>query len=85
TGTVIAVLGTAVPGILLAQTITRTISDMRRPAIEMAKGDYSRKLKVHSHDEIGQLALSVNNVSKKLQQARPSTDSERRKVSSVLS
>lgn len=38
TGTVIALLVTAVLGILLAQTITRPISDMRRQAIEMAKG-----------------------------------------------
>lgn len=64
TGTVIALLVTAVLGILLAQTITRPISDMRRQAIEMAKGNYSRKVKVHSHDEIGQLALSFNNLSK---------------------
>lgn len=85
TGTVIALLVTAVLGILLAQTITRPISDMRKQAIEMAKGNYSRKVKVHSHDEIGQLALSFNNLSKKLQQARSSTESERRKLSSVLS
>ncbi len=45
TGTVIALLVTAVLGILLAQTITRPISDMRRQAIEMAKGNYSRKSK----------------------------------------
>ncbi|MBO1624176.1 cell wall metabolism sensor histidine kinase WalK [Bacillus arachidis] len=85
TGTVIALLVTAVLGILLAQTITRPISDMRRQAIEMAKGNYSRKVKVNSHDEIGQLALAFNNLSKKLQQARSSTESERRKLSSVLS
>ncbi|WP_439744124.1 cell wall metabolism sensor histidine kinase WalK [Bacillus pseudomycoides] len=85
TGTVIALIVTAVLGILLAQTITRPISDMRRQAIEMAKGNYSRKVKVHSHDEIGQLALAFNNLSKKLQQARSSTESERRKLSSVLS
>ncbi|WP_242221968.1 cell wall metabolism sensor histidine kinase WalK [Bacillus cereus group sp. BfR-BA-01380] len=85
TGTVIALLVTAVLGILLAQTITRPISDMRKQAIEMAKGNYSRKVKVHGHDEIGQLALAFNNLSKKLQQARSSTESERRKLSSVLS
>ena len=85
TGTVIALLVTAVLGILLAQTITRPISDMRKQAIEMAKGNYSRKVKVHGNDEIGQLALAFNNLSKKLQQARSSTESERRKLSSVLS
>ncbi|MCP8971234.1 cell wall metabolism sensor histidine kinase WalK [Ectobacillus ponti] len=85
TGTVIALLVTAVLGILLAQTITRPISDMRRQAVEMAKGNYSRKVKVYGYDEIGQLALAFNNLSKKLQQARASTESERRKLTSVLS
>jgi two-component system sensor histidine kinase VicK len=85
TGTVIALIVTAVLGILLAQTITRPISDMRRQALEMAKGNYSRKVKVYGYDEIGQLALAFNNLSKKLQQARASTESERRKLTSVLS
>ncbi|MFX3623278.1 MAG: cell wall metabolism sensor histidine kinase WalK [Ectobacillus sp.] len=85
TGTVIALIVTAILGILLAQTITRPISDMRRQALEMAKGNYSRKVKVYGHDEIGQLALAFNNLSKKLQQARASTESERRKLTSVLS
>lgn len=85
TGTVIALLVTAVLGILLAQTITRPISEMRRQAVEMAKGNYSRKVKVYGYDEIGQLALAFNNLSKKLRQARASTESERRKLISVLS
>ncbi|CAM4382896.1 histidine kinase [Bacillus manliponensis] len=85
TGTVIALVITAILGMLLAQTITRPISDMRRQAIEMARGNYSRKVKVHGNDEIGQLSLAFNNLSKKLQQARSSTESERRKLSSVLS
>ncbi|MFD3450541.1 cell wall metabolism sensor histidine kinase WalK [Microbacteriaceae bacterium 4G12] len=85
TGTMIALAITAVLGILLAQTITRPISDMRKQALEMAKGNYSRKVKVYGHDEIGQLALAFNNLSKKLQQARASTESERRKLTSVLS
>ncbi|WP_028400745.1 cell wall metabolism sensor histidine kinase WalK [Ectobacillus panaciterrae] len=85
TGTVIALIVTAVLGILLAQTITRPISDMRRQALEMAKGNYSRKVKVYGYDEIGQLALAFNNLAKKLQHARASTESERRKLTSVLS
>lgn len=85
TGTVIALVITAILGMLLAKTITKPISDMRRQAIEMARGNYSRKVKVHGNDEIGQLSLAFNNLSKKLQQARSSTESERRKLSSVLS
>lgn len=83
-GTAIALVITALLGVLLAQTITRPISDMRRQAIAMAKGNFSRKVKVYGKDEIGQLAQSFNNLSKKLQDAQSSTDGERRKLSSVL-
>ena len=84
TGTILALLVTAVLGIFLAQAITRPISDMRRQAIAMSKGNFSRKVKVYGKDEIGQLAQSFNNLTRKLQEAQSSTDGERRKLSSVL-
>ncbi|MBM7693548.1 two-component system sensor histidine kinase VicK [Peribacillus deserti] len=85
TGTAIALGITAILGILLAQTITRPMSDMRRQALAMAKGNFSRKVKVYGYDEIGQLAITFNNLTKKLQDAQSSTEGERRKLSSVLS
>lgn len=85
TGTGIALLITAVLGILLAQTITRPISDMRKQAQAMAKGNFSRKVKVFGYDEIGQLAITFNNLTKKLQESHATTEGERRKLSSVLS
>lgn len=83
-GTIIALTITAVLGILLAQAITRPIADMRRQAIAMAKGNFSRKVKVYGLDEIGHLALAFNNLTKKLQEAQASTEGERRKLASVL-
>ncbi|WP_409290853.1 cell wall metabolism sensor histidine kinase WalK [Peribacillus sp. SCS-37] len=85
TGTAIALGITAILGILLAQTITRPMSDMRRQALAMAKGNFSRKVKVYGYDEIGQLAITFNNLTKKLQDAQSSTEGERRKLASVLS
>jgi len=85
TGTIIALGVTAVLGILLAQTITRPMSDMRRQALAMAKGNYSRKVKVYGDDEIGELAITFNSLTKKLQDAQATTEGERRKLSSVLS
>ena len=82
--TIISLLVTAVLGILLAQTITRPISDMRRQAMAMSRGNYTRKVKVYSDDEIGQLAVSFNNLTKKLQDAQATTEAEKRKLSSVL-
>jgi two-component system, OmpR family, sensor histidine kinase VicK len=84
TGTMIAIGITVAIGILLARAITKPISDIRRQALEMAKGNFSRKVKVYGHDEIGQLSLAFNNLSKKLQQAHASTEGERRKLTSVL-
>ena len=84
TGTGIALAITAVLGILLARTITRPISDMRRQALEMAKGNFSRKVKVYGYDEIGQLAMTFNNLTKKLREAQATTEGERRKLASVL-
>ncbi|WP_026584783.1 cell wall metabolism sensor histidine kinase WalK [Bacillus sp. J33] len=85
TGTAIALAITAILGILLAQTITRPISDMRKQALAMAKGNFSRKVKVYGYDEIGQLAITFNSLTKKLQEAQATTEGERRKLSSVLS
>ncbi|GIN86714.1 PAS domain-containing sensor histidine kinase [Heyndrickxia sporothermodurans] len=84
-GTGIAMVLTAILGIVLAQTITRPISDMRRQALAMAKGNFSRKVKVYGNDEIGQLAYSFNHMTKKLQEAQATTEGERRKLSSILS
>ncbi|XXM72135.1 cell wall metabolism sensor histidine kinase WalK [Lysinibacillus sphaericus] len=84
-GTLIALAITAILGVLLAQTITRPISDMRKHALAMAKGNFSRKVKVYGYDEIGQLAMTFNNLTKRLQEAQATTEGERRKLSSVLS
>ena len=85
TGTIIALGVTAILGILLAQTITRPMADMRRQALAMAKGNFTRKVKVYGEDEIGQLAITFNNLTKKLQDSQATTEGERRKLSSVLS
>lgn len=84
TGTLIAVAITSILGILLAKAITKPISEIRRQAQEMAKGNFSRKLRAYSDDEIGELTISFNNLSRNLQQARASTEGERRKLQSVL-
>ena len=43
---------------------------MKRQAQAMARGNFSRKVKVYSNDEIGQLAKTFNHLSKKLQMNR---------------
>ena len=70
TGTAIALGITAILGIFLARTITRPMSDMRKQALAMSKGNFSRKVKVYGDDEIGQLAVTFNNLTKKLQESQ---------------
>lgn len=85
TGTVMSLGITAILTILLARTITKPISDMRRHALALSKGNFSRKVKVYGDDEIGQLAHTFNILTKKLQEAQASTEGERKKLSTVLS
>ena len=83
-GTIIALIITIILGILVARTITRPISDMRKQAQAMAKGNFSRKVRVYGTDEIGQLAIAFNHLTNRLQEAQSTTEGERRKLASVL-
>jgi two-component system, OmpR family, sensor histidine kinase VicK len=84
-GTGIALFVTIIVGFLLAHAITQPIKDMRKQALALSRGNYSRKVRVYGNDEIGQLAHTFNNLTRKLQEAQSTTESERRKLSSVLS
>lgn len=58
---------------------------MRKQAQAMAKGNFSRKVKVYGNDEMGQLAIAFNHLTNQLQESQSTTESERRKLASVLS
>jgi two-component system sensor histidine kinase VicK len=83
-GTLIAASITALLMILLSRTITGPILDMRKQALRMGYGDFSRKVNVHSTDEIGQLAMSFNDLTMKLKDALSTRDQEQKKLRSVL-
>ena len=84
-GTAMSLVITIFLGILVARTITQPIADMRRQAQAMAKGNFSRKVRVYGTDEIGQLAITFNHLTNRLQEAQSTTEAERRKLDSVLS
>ncbi|WP_411954341.1 cell wall metabolism sensor histidine kinase WalK [Alkalibacillus sp. S2W] len=84
-GTMLAITVSALLGVLVARTITRPIMEMRKQAKVMATGDYSNQVEVHGEDEIGQLAVSFNELNEQLHLAQATTEEERRKLSSVLS
>ncbi|WP_281974301.1 cell wall metabolism sensor histidine kinase WalK [Halobacillus litoralis] len=84
-GTFLAIAVTALLGILVARTITRPLTQMKKQAQIMATGDFSQKVDVKGNDEIGQLGITFNDLNDKLKLAQATTEGERRKLSSVLS
>jgi len=84
-GTAVSLVITIFLGILVARTITQPIADMRKQAQAMAKGNFSRKVRVYGTDEIGQLAITFNHLTNRLQESQSTTEAERRKLDSVLS
>ncbi|GAE93870.1 two-component sensor kinase SA14-24 [Gracilibacillus boraciitolerans JCM 21714] len=84
-GTILAIIVSIILGILVARTITKPITEMRKQAMGMARGDFSKKVNVYGTDEIGQLAITFNDMNDRLKLANQTTEEERRKLSSVLS
>ncbi len=75
----------ALISIVVARAITRPIAEMRKQAIRMANGDYSGQVRVYSEDELGQLAVAVNNLSVRVEEEQENSDAERNRLDSVLS
>ncbi|UQS84295.1 cell wall metabolism sensor histidine kinase WalK [Bombilactobacillus thymidiniphilus] len=74
----------ALISIVVARAITRPIAEMKRQANRMANGDYSGQVRVYSNDELGQLAIAVNNLSVKVEEEQENSKSERLRLDSVL-
>ncbi len=75
---------TSILGIFVARTITKPITDMRNQALLMSEGDYTSRVQIYSDDEIGQLAGSFNILSKRVQEAQANTESEKKRLDSVI-
>ncbi|KRN28663.1 histidine protein kinase [Lactobacillus selangorensis] len=71
--------------IVISRAITRPIDEMKRQAIRMARGDYSGQVHIYGQDELGQLAVAVNNLSVRVEEAQEASEAERRRLDSVLS
>ncbi|WP_271397543.1 cell wall metabolism sensor histidine kinase WalK [Salinicoccus roseus] len=82
--TLISLIITSILGIFIARTITKPITDMRNQALLMSEGDYTSRVKIYSSDEIGELAGSFNILSKRVQEAQANTESEKKRLDSVI-
>ncbi|MFV0978183.1 cell wall metabolism sensor histidine kinase WalK [Latilactobacillus sakei] len=81
---VAGLLGMAL-SIVISRAITRPIDEMKKQAIQMARGDYSGQVRIYGQDELGQLAIAVNNLSVRVEEAQEASESERRRLDSVMS
>ena len=70
--------------IILSSAITRPIDEMKKQTARIAKGDYSGQVHVYGKDELGQLAEAVNNLSVRVEESQEQSESERRRLDSVL-
>ncbi|CAM3057582.1 cell wall metabolism sensor histidine kinase WalK [Sporolactobacillus spathodeae] len=84
TATIFALLVTGILGFFLARTVTKPLVQMQRQVLAVSQGNFSRKVEMIEKDEIGQLANAFNNMTNKLREATATTESERRKLKSVL-
>lgn len=70
--------------VLIARAITRPIEEMRQRTMQIARGDYSGQVQIYGDDELGQLAAAVNDLSVRVEESQELTESERRRLDSVL-
>nr|WP_253885491.1 HAMP domain-containing sensor histidine kinase [Actinokineospora diospyrosa] len=66
---IIAILGAVVVSQVLAHGMTRPLRDMTAAARAMARGDYSRRIRVTARDEVGELGRAFNQMSADLDAA----------------
>lgn len=83
-GSLLALIVSAIIGVLVARTITKPIMEMRQQAQTMARGDFSQKVNVYGSDEISHLAETFNDLNDRLRHSVATIEKEQRKLSSVL-
>ncbi|MDP8262068.1 MAG: ATP-binding protein [Candidatus Ancaeobacter aquaticus] len=66
-GGVIALICALIIGYYASRSVTRPIYEMKEKAENFAKGDFTKKIKITSKDELGQLAQSLNSMAVELQ------------------
>ncbi|MCF8565677.1 cell wall metabolism sensor histidine kinase WalK [Alicyclobacillus tolerans] len=84
TGSAVALMLTALLGIVLSRTITAPVLDVTRQARTMAAGDFSRRVAVHSDDEFGELGVAINDLTDKLEDAIAANLRERERLQAVI-
>jgi len=72
-------LGTA-GAALLARRLSRPIKELAKGTVRISRGDFSHRIAVRSHDEIGELARSFNEMSRQLRETQREKEEANRKL-----
>ncbi|AMB99511.1 PAS domain-containing sensor histidine kinase [Aerococcus urinaehominis] len=84
TSSAVSLAFATVLSILVSTGITRPLQEMRDQAEKIAEGNYTGEVVVHAKDEIGELAETINYLSVRVKEAQETTESERKRLDSVL-
>jgi two-component system sensor histidine kinase VicK len=82
--TLLALLITVIIGFFIATSITRPIKDVTLKAKEMSKGNFDQSVDVKSTDEIGQLGMMFNYLTKELKSTISEVYQEKSKIETTF-
>ncbi|MBF0714596.1 HAMP domain-containing protein [Gemella sp. GH3] len=83
-GTILSMIATVFIGFFASKTITNSIEKMSLQVKEMADGNYEEIKGINTKDEIGDLAVAFNKISKQIKEEQRITEAERRKLSTII-
>lgn len=83
--TLIALIIASIISLITSLAITKPLQEMTKVSKKISKGDFSKKLKINSQDEVGQLADSLNLMSEELENKIKMINRDRDKMEVVLS
>ncbi|AXY24661.1 cell wall metabolism sensor histidine kinase WalK [Suicoccus acidiformans] len=73
-----------VVSIFLSQGLTRPIENIRQQAIRISEGVYNYPAEIYGQDELGELAITINELAVKVKDAQDSMESERQRLDGIL-
>lgn len=80
----IGIVLTTIFAFFLSTKITSPLRQMKRAAVQMAKGDFQSRVAIRSTDEIGDLATTFNHMAQQLHDSIQALSEEKEQLQSIL-
>ena len=82
--TLISLITTSILGYFIANSITGPIRSLTKKAKALAKGNFNQSVEIKSNDEIGELGLMFNFLTKELRETIEKMDLEKSKLNTIF-